>query len=122
MAELEIVRLSEIQSKEVKWLWYPYIPSGKLTIIQGDPGCGKTMLILYLASLLSSGYPLPSEHSSVNRENCTVIYQTSEDGYDDTIKPRLERFTKADLNRIVFIKEDMVLCQDFGLHKYEKFN
>ena len=42
MAELEIVRLSEIQSKEVEWLWYPYIPSGKLTIIQGDPGCGKT--------------------------------------------------------------------------------
>ena len=38
MAELEIVRLSEIQSKEVEWLWYPYIPSGKLTIIQGDPG------------------------------------------------------------------------------------
>ena len=106
MAELEIVRLSEIQSKEVKWLWYPYIPSGKLTIIQGDPGCGKTMLILYLASLLSSGSPLPSEDSSVKREPCTVIYQTSEDGYDDTIKPRLERFTKADLNRIVFIKED----------------
>ena len=76
MAELEIVRLSEIQSKEVKWLWYPYIPSGKLTIIQGDPGCGKTMLILYLASLLSSGSPLPSEDSSVKREPCTVIYYT----------------------------------------------
>ncbi len=64
------------------------------------------MLILYLANLLSSGFPLPSVDSNVKREPCTVIYQTSEDGYDDTTKPRLERFTKDDLNRIVFIKED----------------
>ena len=86
MEELEIVRLSEIQSKEVEWLWYPYIPLGKLTIIQGDPGCGKTMLILYIASLLSNGSPLPNDDKSVFRKPCTIIYQTSEDGYEDTIK------------------------------------
>lgn len=105
MNELEIVRLSEIESKEVEWLWYPYIPYGKLTIIQGDPGSGKTMLILYLAALLSTGSALPTEED-VKHEPCTIIYQTSEDGYDDTIKPRLEKFEQADLNRIVFIKED----------------
>ena len=44
MVELEITRLSEVQSTDVEWLWYPYIPFGKLTIIQGDPGSGKTRL------------------------------------------------------------------------------
>ena len=36
--ELKIIRMSEVESQEVKWLWYPFIPYGKLTIIQGDPG------------------------------------------------------------------------------------
>ena len=106
MAELEITRLSEIQSVDVEWLWYPYIPLGKLTIIQGDPGSGKTMLILYLASLLSTGSPLPTQADNIINKPMTVIYQTSEDGYDDTIKPRLEKFKHVDFNRIVFIKED----------------
>ena len=105
MADLEIVRLSEIQSKQVDWLWYPYIPFGKVTIIQGDPGCGKTMLILYLASLLSAGLPLPNDNPNLKREPCNIIYQTSEDGYDDTIKPRLESFPHTDYNHIVFINE-----------------
>ena len=40
--ELKIISLSEIKTEEVKWLWYPYIPFGKVTIVQGDPGEGKT--------------------------------------------------------------------------------
>lgn len=44
MAELKIISMDEVQSKEVNWLWYPYIPYGKITIIQGDPGEGKTTL------------------------------------------------------------------------------
>lgn len=107
MNNLEIIRLSQIQSKEVEWLWYPYIPLGKITIIEGDPGSGKTMFILYLASLISTGSPLPNEDSNTIHEPYTVIYQTSEDGYDDTIKPRLERFDKTDFNKIVFINEDV---------------
>ncbi|WP_305116150.1 AAA family ATPase [Thomasclavelia cocleata] len=98
--------MSEIQSTEVEWLWYPYIPLGKLTIIQGDPGSGKTMLILYIASLLSTGSPLPTQTNNIISEPMTIIYQTSEDGYDDTIKPRLEKFKQVDFNHIVFIKED----------------
>ena len=52
MAELKIISMDEVQSKEVNWLWYPYIPYGKITIIQGDPGEGKTTLDLRLAALL----------------------------------------------------------------------
>ena len=42
---LEVVKASEIEPKEVKWLWYPYIPFGKVTLLQGDPGDGKSKLI-----------------------------------------------------------------------------
>ena len=43
---LEVVKASEIEPKEVKWLWYPYIPFGKVTLLQGDPGDGKSKLML----------------------------------------------------------------------------
>ena len=56
---LEVVKASEIEPKEVKWLWYPYIPVGKVTLLQGDPGDGKSKLMLSIAALLSKGEPLP---------------------------------------------------------------
>ena len=59
MAELKILNMDEISVTEVEWLWYPYIPYGKITIIHGDPGDGKTMMILQLASILSRGDKLP---------------------------------------------------------------
>ena len=56
---LEIIKASEIEPKEVKWLWYPYIPFGKITLLQGDLGDGKSKLMLSIAALLSNGEPLP---------------------------------------------------------------
>ena len=56
---LEVVKASEIEPKEVKWLWYPYIPFGKVTLLQGDPGDGKSKLMLSIAALRSKGEPLP---------------------------------------------------------------
>ena len=47
--ELKIIEMLEVESKEISWLWYPFIPYGKLTIIQGDPGDGKTTLVLNIA-------------------------------------------------------------------------
>ena len=52
---LEVVKASEIEPKEVKWLWYPYIPFGKVTLLQGDPGDGKSKLMLSVAALLLKG-------------------------------------------------------------------
>ena len=99
MAELKIISMDEVQSKKVNWLWYPYIPYGKITIIQGDPGEGKTTLALRLAALLSKGEPLP--YDDTEREPVKIIYQTAEDGLEDTIKPRLE----ADCTQIKVIDE-----------------
>ena len=56
---LEVIKASEIEPKEVKWLWYPYIPFGKVTLLQGDPGDGKSKLMLSVAALLSKGEALP---------------------------------------------------------------
>ena len=63
---LEVVKASEIEPKEVKWLWYPYIPFGKVTLLQGDPGDGKSKLMLSIAALLSKGEPLPFTETEEN--------------------------------------------------------
>lgn len=59
--ELKLIHMEDVVSKEVEWLWYPYIPYGKITIIEGDPGEGKTTLVLKLAAALSRGLPLPCD-------------------------------------------------------------
>ena len=86
--ELQMIKMSEIQSQEVAWLWFPFIPYGKLTIVQGDPGDGKTTLVLNIAAKLSKGEGLDSKMKVT--EPLNVIYQSAEDGLADTVKPRLE--------------------------------
>ena len=86
--ELQMIKMSEIQSQEVAWLWFPFIPYGKLTIVQGDPGDGKTTLVLNIAAKLSKGEGLDSKMKLT--EPLNVIYQSAEDGLADTVKPRLE--------------------------------
>lgn len=100
--EPEILRMSEVQLREVDWLWYPYIPFGKLTILQGDPSEGKTTLALRLAAACSAGRPMPGMKPL---PPFNVIYQTAEDGLEDTVKPRLIE-ADADQDRIINIRED----------------
>lgn len=100
--ELKIINMADIQSQEIEWLWYPFIPYGKLTIIQGDPGDGKTTLVLNLAAKLSKGIGL-DEDMQVS-EPMNIIYQTAEDGLADTVKPRLE-VADADCEKIMVINE-----------------
>lgn len=91
----------DVESKNVDWLWYPYIPFGKITIVQGDPGEGKTTVILNLISLLSNGKPLPFTDKA---RLITSIYQNAEDDNSDTIKPRLENH-KANCGKVCFIEK-----------------
>lgn len=99
---LKIINMSDVESKEISWLWYPFIPYGKLTIIQGDPGEGKTTLVLNIAAVLSKGQGLDKYMNP--REPLRIIYQTAEDGLADTVKPRLEK-AQADCNNIFVIDE-----------------
>ena len=103
--KLEIVKASEIVPKEVRWLWYPYIPFGKVTLIQGDPGDGKSKLMLSLAALLSKGELLPFADEEERHEPMTIIYQTTEDDADDTVVPRFNA-AGGDGARLIFIKEN----------------
>lgn len=103
MSERKLVEYySRIESKSVEWLWFPYIPYGKVTIIQGDPGEGKTSLALYLTSILSNGgeIPLTKTHSPAQ----IIIYQNAEDGVSDTIKPRLERYG-ANCDKVCYLRD-----------------
>lgn len=100
--ELKIINMADIQSQEIEWLWYPFIPYGKLTIIQGDPGDGKTTLVLNLAAKLSKGIGL-DEDMQVS-EPMNIIYQTAEDGLADTVKPRLEAKLDALVMRDLYSK------------------
>lgn len=101
--ELKLIHMEDVVSKEVEWLWYPYIPYGKITIIEGDPGEGKTTMVLKLAAALSRGLPLPCDDDK-EYEPIHIIYQTAEDGIEDTIKPRLVK-AGADCSMIRVIDE-----------------
>jgi DNA helicase HerA-like ATPase len=99
----ELKYYDSVKSRAVNWLWYPYIPYGKITIIQGDPGDGKTTFVLNLAAQLTKGASLPGLQNK--QEPVTVIYQNAEDGIDDTIKPRLVR-VGADCAKVAYLHYD----------------
>lgn len=100
--KLKLLTMSETPEEEVRWLWYPYLPGGKITIIQGDPGDGKTTFVLALAALLTRGLPMPGGTECQPPMN--IIYQTAEDGLADTVKPRLTALG-ADCSRVLVIDE-----------------
>lgn len=101
--ELKLRFFDEIAEEEVKWLWKPYIAFGKITVIQGDPGNGKTTLALWLAALISKREQMPTGGAPAFIGN--VIYQSGEDNPEDTIKPRLLA-CGADCAKIACIEAD----------------
>ncbi len=103
MNELKFEYYASVEEKDVEWLWYPYIPYGKLTLLQGDPGEGKSTFILNIVSLLTRGKPMPDGYRSSGVQS--VIYQCSEDGAADTVKPRLMA-AGADCNKVAYIIDD----------------
>ena len=96
-----MICMSEVQQTEVEWLWYPYIPFGKLTIIQGNPGEGKTFFAMQLAAACTNRKFLPQMEPF---EPFNMIFQTAEDGLGDTVKPRLLS-AEADLERVLVIDD-----------------
>ena len=99
---IEVKKMTDYQETYVDWLWYPFIPFGKVTLIQGDPGQGKTWLAMFLAAACTNRKELPNE---APMDPFNVFYQTAEDGIGDTIKPRLI-MCGADMERVRVIVED----------------
>ena len=129
--KLKLINMDSVEVEQVEWLLYPFIPYGKVTIIQGDPGEGKTTMVLQIIAKLTRGEPIlpvtdktktkekrsdevDSENEDLDAEDnmqeqssvspVNVIYQTAEDGLADTVKPRLE-LAEAVCERIMVIDE-----------------
>ena len=110
---LKLINMEQVEIEKIDWLLYPFIPFGKVTIVQGDPGEGKTTMVLQIIAKLTKGEAvLPSgsdepalEAKTVDLEPVNVIYQTAEDGLGDTIKPRLLS-AGADCSRVMVIDDN----------------
>lgn len=119
---LKLINMESVEIEQIEWLFYPFIPFGKVTIIQGDPGEGKTTMVLQIIAKLTRGEKiLPEQETEVKIEAkmagdsgvcieespvkpVNVIYQTAEDGLGDTIKPRLLA-AGADCSRVLVIDD-----------------
>jgi hypothetical protein len=111
--------LSEVEPERVEWLWPGRLPLGKLAVLDGDPGLGKSAVTLDLAARVSAGMELP------NGGRCGpagVVLLSAEDGLADTIRPRLDA-AGADTERIVALstmaegtaaERTISLTQDLG--------
>ena len=110
----------DIKQTSVEWLWFPYIPFGKLTIIQGNPGEGKTYFAMMLTAACTNRKLFPNMEDI---EPFNVIYQTAEDGMGDTIKPRLIE-AGADLSRVMVIddSEEVLTLSDDRIEKAVRQN
>lgn len=110
---LKLINMEQVEIEKIDWLLYPFIPFGKVTIVQGDPGEGKTTMVLQIIAKLTKGEAvLPSgsdepalEEKTMDLEPINVIYQTAEDGLGDTIKPRLLS-AGADCSRVMVIDDN----------------
>jgi len=101
---LPVHRMSDVKAQRVSWLWPPYIPAGKFTLLEGDPGVGKSWITARLACDVSLG-TIPGGR----RAPATALIFTAEDGLGDTLRPRLDSMG-ADVSRIVAVDEPLDLA------------
>src|SRR4030088_854814 len=100
---MQLQRVSELTPEAYAWLWPGRLPLGKLAILDGDPGLGKSLLALDLCARLSTGRPFPDGSPSPGPANALVL--NGEDGAEDTIRPRLQTLG-ADLDRVFVLDRD----------------
>jgi len=91
---------SDIEFKLIDWLWEGAFAKGKVSIVAGDPGLGKSQLTLSIAAIVSSGGIWPASENSMSKSD--VIILAAEDYPEDTIGPRLQA-AGADLSMCIYI-------------------
>lgn len=105
-----LMPFSMVKREDIKWFWDPYIPLGRLTMLGGDPGAGKSFITTALAAALSRGDSLPGEEEGIRGPTVTLMLN-AEDDPGDTLRPRLENLN-ADLSKIWISTEDIILDAD----------
>jgi hypothetical protein len=83
------VRLSDVAPEPLRWLWPGRIPAGKITLLDGDPGLGKSTLLCELAARISRGEPLPGDDSAPATPRGVLLFSAEDDVFD-TIRPRID--------------------------------
>jgi len=96
LPELETVRLADVESRAIEWMWPDRIAFGRLCLLCGDPGVGKSMLTCALAAAVTTGAVLPG---GVRQAPANVVILSAEDSPEDTIRPRIESMG-GDLERV----------------------
>lgn len=96
-------KMSEVQEQEVRWIWKPYLPFGKVSVVHGEPGIGKSVFAARLAAACTNRRYLPGMEEL---EPCSVLYLTADDDLSDMVKPRLAE-AGVDLN-LVYAIHDML--------------
>ncbi|MCL4464419.1 MAG: AAA family ATPase [Chloroflexi bacterium] len=99
-----LLSLADVTPKQVRWLWHRRIPLGKLTIMDGDPGVGKSLITIDLAGRVSTHDLMPDGTLSEIEGPAGVVLLCIEDDPADTIRPRLDA-AGADCSRIVLLQE-----------------
>lgn len=94
---IRLVQASSFDETSVTWLWQDRIPNGKVTILEGDPDLGKSMVTCDLVARTSVGMPFPKRRGGRRPRN--VLMVLAEDDWRDTVVPRL-RVAGADLSRV----------------------
>ncbi len=120
-SDIDLICFGDVMYKEAKWLWYPYLPLGRLVLIVGDPGTGKSYLTADWASRVSRGEPFPfyDEEKGIDIiQPSKVIFQNGEDGIEDTIKERLT-LSGANQENVFIINE--IDNPIFNLNDLERF-
>lgn len=101
---LEILSAAEIETIPVEWLWYLYIPKGEITLIDGNPGLGKSQMVADLAARVSKGYAMPPVEPGLTvADPCNVLMLCAEDTVEKTVKPRLQA-CGANMRKVFFLK------------------
>ncbi len=100
--------MANVKAEKVNWLWKPYIPRGKVTLVEGDPGIGKSWVSLAIATGVTLGAGIPGQELT---EPSNVVIASAEDGLGDTIRPRLDTMS-ADVNRIFAIDGALTLDEN----------
>jgi RecA-family ATPase len=113
--ESEVRCLADIKAEKVKWLWEDRIPSGKLSLLVGDPGAGKSFFTIFLASRISKGECWP-DCMNKSIDSGRVLLLSAEDSPHDTIRPRAD-WAGADVNKI-----DIVECSKDKSGRIRLFN
>jgi archaellum biogenesis ATPase FlaH len=98
-----LTRVSDVEPEEVKWLVPGRIPLGKITILEGDPGLGKSTLLVDIAARMTTGSAMPGGADGDLAGPTNVIILSAEDGAGDTIRPRLDA-AGADLRRAYILE------------------